>query len=1000
MKKINIVLCLILSLCLSLPSFGIVSVYSAEETTKESRLFFVDDIEGLDAGTELKWSREACDYNYHTFGNYSKNAVVSDDVAYSGKNSIKVYNRCDSNVSLKLINLFEVNENDIGKTINISFKIYADKSAGVYKNSGKSLDECVPLTEEELANSHGTVFRVMTAGPDGTNYTHRSGTSADNFKFVKWNEWTQMSIQYTVSAKYLDNGSEEAGANPYINAVKIHQRLWDYAPNDALCDTFYVDDICISEVKAHVEASSVSPDGNELNISTFFYKPESKITANTIVCEYLGNQLVNVKVGDKSSVTYSPTTNYPINKTMNFTKKYKESVIKAFVLSNDKATPLCPVTDLSYVSWDVKESVMDSLSDYADSIIAESTATYEDNIKETPLVDGNKYYRSVAAAYTQSASPNETRFNDTLVARKTCDSYIRFDVPDKTDKVAYAYLRLYTAGIENTDGGTVSVYATGNDWDETNLTHNNAPKLEEKIGELEVTDPNVPYYFDITDYINKTLPENKTSYSFVLSADGSTIVYFYPERRSMKYYHPSLIFEGVGKTKEELPLSAFSGDSFVDVLHTTDEANHDPDDKESVRVLSSLTDFTPSTSMPDLTKYGGWIDGGKYTATGFFRTEFIDGRWWFIDPLGYKYINMGVAETHPKKNTEIQAKGFEERYGTDENWAKQIAEEFRSYGYNAVGPFSDYKISLNTETPLTQTVFKGSFLQGFDNGGWQSKGLLEVFSPRFEEHCLAQAEKLCKDYADNPYIVGWYTDNEPPASDSMLKNALLRDVEYMDNFYDLAVAWKWLRLRHGEDATVDDITEKDQMDWVEFCYDRYMKVVTESIRTYDKNHLIFGPKLDKNNRGMFRAVGRYADALGYDYYPNAFTPDRMVVNEWYKWGGKPLMNAEWYAKGHDAITEESDLTNIAGVGYEVSTQRDRGYYYQAFALSMLDSNVFIGWQWFKYLDNDPSDLTQDYSNLNANKGIFTRDYKTWDTILSMMKEFNINVYNIAEYLDK
>ena len=164
--------------------------------------------------------------------------------------------------------------------------------------------------------------------------------------------------------------------------------------------------------------------------------------------------------------------------------------------------------------------------------------------------------------------------------------------------------------------------------------------------------------------------------------------------------------------------------------------------------------------------------------------------------------------------------------------------------------------------------------------------------------------------------------------------------------------------------------------------------------------MIFGPKLDKNNRAMFRSVGRYADAIGYDYYPNAFTPDRMGIIDWYKWAGKPLMNAEWYAKGYDACTEETGLTNDSGVGYEVLTQKDRGYYYQAFALGMLDSRVFVGWQWFKYYDNDPSDTTLEASNRDANKGIYTRDYKTWDDCLDLMKALNINAYALTEYFDK
>lgn len=112
------------------------------------------------------------------------------------------------------------------------------------------------------------------------------------------------------------------------------------------------------------------------------------------------------------------------------------------------------------------------------------------------------------------------------------------------------------------------------------------------------------------------------------------------------------------------------------------------------------------------------------------------------------------------------------------------------------------------------------------------------------------------------------------------------------------------------------------------------------------------------------------------------------------------MNAEWYSKGRDACDMGLDITNVAGVGYEVATQKDRGYYYQTFVLGMLDSNVFVGWQWFKYMDNDPTDLSQDLSNIDANKGIYKRNYEPWNEFLSMIRDMNFNVYDLTEYMDK
>lgn len=40
--------------------------------------------------------------------------------------------------------------------------------------------------------------------------------------------------------------------------------------------------------------------------------------------------------------------------------------------------------------------------------------------------------------------------------------------------------------------------------------------------------------------------------------------------------------------------------------------------------------------------YGGYLDARIDEGSGFFRTEKIDGRWWFVDPEGYLFLSHGV----------------------------------------------------------------------------------------------------------------------------------------------------------------------------------------------------------------------------------------------------------------------------------------------------------------------------------------------------------------------
>jgi hypothetical protein len=107
------------------------------------------------------------------------------------------------------------------------------------------------------------------------------------------------------------------------------------------------------------------------------------------------------------------------------------------------------------------------------------------------------------------------------------------------------------------------------------------------------------------------------------------------------------------------------------------------------------------------------------------------------------------------------------------------------------------------------------------------------------------------------------------------------------------------------------------------------------------------------------------------------------------------MVTEFYTKGADA-----GLANTTGAGWIVRTQADRGRFYQHFALGLLESRACVGWHWFKYMDNDPTDTSTDPSNRDSNKGIVNTRFDPYTPLLDAMKELNTNVYTIADHFDK
>ena len=47
-------------------------------------------------------------------------------------------------------------------------------------------------------------------------------------------------------------------------------------------------------------------------------------------------------------------------------------------------------------------------------------------------------------------------------------------------------------------------------------------------------------------------------------------------------------------------------------------------------------------AMADRSKFSGWANGPRLEATGYFRTEKVDGKWSLVDPEGYLYFATGI----------------------------------------------------------------------------------------------------------------------------------------------------------------------------------------------------------------------------------------------------------------------------------------------------------------------------------------------------------------------
>lgn len=424
----------------------------------------------------------------------------------------------------------------------------------------------------------------------------------------------------------------------------------------------------------------------------------------------------------------------------------------------------------------------------------------------------------------------------------------------------------------------------------------------------------------------------------------------------------------------------------------------------TAKTIDKLPGFV-SKDSPETGDFGGWkVNPSQHL--GFFTVEKRNGRWWIIDPDGYPFIHRGVAVFRPGRS-ELQQSSLEKTYGSKENWVVEEGALLQHHGFNGVGAWSDHQLIREQKVPLVYTIiispmgsYKTDHLKKYggkyEMAGWQGYryDLIMVFDPEFE-HYVEQSIAPIAQYTNDTYLLGYYTDNELPWKN----DALDRHLTYLGQHEPgYQAAKQWLDQRKGKDASLADATDEDRLAFTGFYFETYMEKVTRTIRKYDPNHLYLGCRFNQekeelSNPEIFRVAGKYMDVISINHY-RKWEPDQKAMENWESWSGKPFLITEWYTKG-----EDSGLPNKTGAGWNVPRQLDRGYFYQNFTIELLKSKNCVGWHWFTYQDNDPLDLTTDYSNRDSNKGIVDSQFKAYSPLLEQMKALNDHTYDLIQYFD-
>ena len=628
---------------------------------------------------------------------------------------------------------------------------------------------------------------------------------------------------------------------------------------------------------------------------------------------------------------------------------------------------------------------------------------------------------------------------------------LKFDISKLSDEtISSALLVLECTSMQDTTKPTqVNIYTCDPDvWEETSVTYNSIPDKGELVTEGWVTGKGI-VFLDITDYIISCRDLGKQEIALRLEGDTGSVYHLQFASSNSDGSAPNIrvtyrdtTFTTLIRYENENPW-AVAMDAVTEWLERWEEIKKGGDSatetivkdsaeysltvdaatvantngyntvytKYPTRNISTLKGYTANTSETSkYDVYGGLMDETlRQEATGFFYTKKVGDRWWTFDPLGYPFFRTAVVSVTIGNDT--QKARMIEKYGNTSTWAQATTDRLFELGFNSAGGWSIIDTLIKTDNPISQTKiislvssYASTLNLNISKSGSTDLvgGVLPVFDPDFVGFVDTKVESTVSQYADSPNVYGWMSDNELPDGANMLDSSLVFDIKDSRFIYSYATAWTFMYMKTGkEDVSVMDITDELRKEYRAMVYDKYFSVTCAALDKHAPNHQFMGCRFLAGcykNEYVLRVAGYWCDVITLNYY-GAWEGDPTIIANIQKYAGKPFVVTEWYAKGMDVWEEDNRMTNKSGAGWTVRTQADRGKFYQNYALMLLECKGCVGFDWFKYWDNDPDDTSADLSNRNANKGIVDNYGEEYTALTDYMKELNSQKYNLIKFFD-
>jgi hypothetical protein len=430
---------------------------------------------------------------------------------------------------------------------------------------------------------------------------------------------------------------------------------------------------------------------------------------------------------------------------------------------------------------------------------------------------------------------------------------------------------------------------------------------------------------------------------------------------------------------------------------------HSDEELKSVR-KTEAKQLASDPGPKEWDKYGGWADGPTLKATGHFRVEKYNNKWWLVDPEGKLFFSTGLCcvgygsaatpveqrenwfaglppQTDPAGKPFYQRSykvwsGFytgkeplmfdfsrsnlQRKYGPDFRslYYNVVHQRLRAWGINTIANWSSADLCKMQRTPYTLPFFYGG--KSLKSGGGNFP---DVFAPDFQANVLKGAKQFLTGTTDDPWCIGYFVDNEMAwgGENTLALYALrapadqpgkLELIRWLKQRYatpaDLAKAWNvkcdsWDAF--AAETKLKPVTAqatKDLAQFTDYTAETYFRTMHDVIRQVAPNKLYLGCRCVGGSEQVIATAIKYCDVVSYNRYCHSVLDVKFPGNL-----DGPMMIGEFHFGASDRGMFWNGLVSC-------DSQQDRGRKYQDYVRSALDNPQILGVHWFTYGDEAPT----------------------------------------------